>query len=281
MAAVQVPLAAQQFVEDAGLRVGGAQGAQDAVGGGGPPVDPALVLAQVRPGVAGVLRLRGVGAGGEAVDGQQDGGQCRVGDLPAVRVALADGRERAVDGGPDVAGVHVRGGLEDGDAPAVGALGDGPVERGGAPVTDGPGVHDEADLRGPDVLGDGRFQHRCEDQVRLVAADGFGEVGAGQGEFDRHAVPAVPQFGVHPLGETVERARDEQDVHVISQASGLGTVSYTHPPVTEAYGGVTRKWTPGAATWWTGAGGRRVLGRRAVGRFRESQAKGVGADPPR
>lgn len=53
-----------------------------------------------------------------------------------------------------------------------------------------------------------------------MAVDGFGEGDSGQGELDHHAVPAVPQFGVDTLSETVERAGGEQDVHVISQASG-------------------------------------------------------------
>lgn len=72
-------------------------------------------------------------------------------------------------------------------------------------------------MRGPDLLGDGGPQHRREDEVGPVAADGVGERDMGQGEFDGHAVTAVPQFGVDALGEAVERARDEQDVHVISQ----------------------------------------------------------------
>ncbi len=217
VAAVQVPVRAEQVVAYAGLRIGGAQDTQDALGGVRLPVDAALALAQERPGRAGLLGARDVRTGGEALHGEQDGLQRGVGDLAAVEVALADGWHRAVGGGPDVAGVHLGVGLQDRDPPSGLAVLDGPVEGGGAAVAEGSGVDDEAGVRGPDVLGDGGAQHRREDEVGVVAAYGLGQRVAGPGQFDRHPVAVVAQLGVDSLGEAVERARDEQDVHVGSR----------------------------------------------------------------
>ncbi len=251
------------------------------------PVDPAQFLAQVGPGAARILPLRDVGARGEAVDGREHGGQGGVGDLAAVGVALADGRQRAVRGGPDVARVHLLAGLQDGDAPAGRALGDGPVERGGSAVADGSRVDDQAGVGGPDLPGDGRLEHRREHEVRPVALDGFGEGGAGQGELDRHTVPAVPQLSVHTLSETVERAGGEQDVHVISQASGprrpaagTGTAAGDRRPRASTgrldLRGCHSEGDARAATWWirdgrgtdAGPGPRRPEGPAAVHRRR-------------
>ncbi len=217
VAPVQVPLAAEQVVPYAGLRVGGAQGAQDPLGAVRLPVDPAVLLAQERPGPAAGLRTRDVRTGGEALHGEQDRLQRRVGDLAAVEVALADRRHRALDSGPDVAGVHLRIGLQDGDAPPGLPVLDGPVEGGRAAVADRSRMDDQTGVGCPHLLGDGRAQHRRDHEVRPVTAYGFGQGGVGQREFDRHAVAVVTQLGVDSLREAVERARDEQDVHVISQ----------------------------------------------------------------
>lgn len=88
MAAVQVPGAAEQFVAHARPGVGGAQHAQHPLGAVRPPVDPAVLLPQHGPGPAHGLRPGQVGAGGEAVHGEQDGLQGRVGDLPRYQALL-------------------------------------------------------------------------------------------------------------------------------------------------------------------------------------------------
>lgn len=55
---------------------------------------------------------------------------------------------------------------------------------------------------------------------------GVGQGDAGQGEFHRHAVAVVAQLGVDSLREAVEGARDEQDVHVISQRRPGATTAW-------------------------------------------------------
>ncbi|WP_407841858.1 hypothetical protein ACE1OC_38375 [Streptomyces sp. DSM 116496] len=46
-----------------------------------------------------------------------------------------------------------------------------------------------------------------------MAPDGSRQVGRGERQLHGDAVAAIAQLGVDPLGETVEGARDEQDVH--------------------------------------------------------------------
>ncbi len=157
VAAVQEPRGAEQFVAHPGLRVGGAQPADDGFRRVA-PVDAAYVLAHRRPGTPGlprgrkgVLRLRPVGAGREACDGRQDRLDRRVRDLVAVEVALAHLGDGAVGRGPDVSGIHLVIGLQHRHAPTALPQVDRPVHRGGAAVADRARVHDQAGVGAPDL----------------------------------------------------------------------------------------------------------------------------------
>ncbi len=217
VAAVQEELPPVQLVEHAGLGVGGAQLAQH---GGGVvllPVDPAGLLAQEGPqfaahvGPAVVQRLRGEQPALVALDGQQDGLQGGVGDLTAVQLALAAGGHGEVDGRPDVAGVHLLDGLQHGHAPPLRPLGDRPVERGGAAVALGAGVHDQDGPGGPDVPRHGLGEHRADDQFGIGAFHRRPHLFVAERELDGDLVAALPQLGVDALGQAVERTGDQEN----------------------------------------------------------------------
>ncbi|OSY46979.1 hypothetical protein BG653_01407 [Streptomyces platensis] len=220
VATVQMPGVAEKFVPHAGLGVGGAQLADDGVGGVRVPVDPAQVLTERGPGAAGfrgvgqlALWLRAVGSGRHTGDGRQDRSDRGIGDLVAVEVALAHAGDGAARRGPDVAAVHLVVGLKHRDAPPVRAQMYRPVQGGGPLVADGPGVHDQTDVGGPHLPGDGRLEHRRHDQLRRMAAYDLGERCVPCHQLHAHLVSVVTEFGVHALRQTVERAGDEQNAH--------------------------------------------------------------------
>ncbi len=105
-------------------------------------------------GTAGPARCPagpGVGTRGEALHGEQDGRECRVGDLVAVQIALGHRGKRTRDGRPHVTGVHLLHRLQDRHAPALRAL-LGPSRRTAPGPPPGPVDH-EARIRLPQLAG--------------------------------------------------------------------------------------------------------------------------------
>ncbi|MCY1366686.1 hypothetical protein D9M69_535910 [compost metagenome] len=75
-------------------------------------------------------------------------------------------------------------------------------------------MHDEAGVGAPDVLGNRRGQHRCDDERGRVLAHRFAQgLVVAERQHDACGVAPVLELGQHALREAVERARDEQDVH--------------------------------------------------------------------
>ncbi len=219
MTTVQEPFSVEQFVQDTGLGVGGAQLAQHGPGRVVGPRDAPGRLSHRRAGAGarhgrqGALTGGGVAAGGEPFDGGQNGVHGGVGHLAPVQVALAGPGHAERRSGPHRPRVHLLLGLEHGDAPRGGVLVDRPVEGGRTPVADGAGVHDQTRPGRPHLPGDDRPQHRRHDQRGIVPVHGADHVTAGGGHLDGHRVPAGPQLRVDPLGEAVVGTGDEQDTH--------------------------------------------------------------------
>jgi hypothetical protein len=217
--AVQVPLRAEQVVEHAGLRVGGAQLAQHRLGRFAGPVDAALRLLQERAPagreIGRLLPFRLVRARGEALDREQHRVDGRIGHLAAVEIALARQRRHLQRRpGPDIARVHLGDGREHGDAPAFGALPQRPVERRWSSVARRAGVDDQAGVGAPDVLGDRSCQHRRHDEPGRMRSHRFAQgLVVAQSQLDADGVAAILEFGQNPLRQAVECACDKQDVH--------------------------------------------------------------------
>jgi hypothetical protein len=215
----QVVLRTADHVEHAGAGVGRPQLGQHRVGGVGRPVDPAVGLAAGRTGSPGdmgpgvVQRLGPIPAPGETRYRQQHRLRRGVRDLGPVRRALRAGGHRELHAGPDVAGIHLGVRLQHRDSPALGTCHDRPVQRRRAAVTHRTRVDDEAGHGRPDVLGNRGGQHRRDDQVRVIPAQRVPHHLVAEGQLDRHLVPAVGEFGVHPLRHAVVGTGNKQDPH--------------------------------------------------------------------
>ena len=123
-------------VEHARVTLGGADLAHDAGGAVRAPVDRAVGLLHQRAQTAGHVRVvvverrRRVALAPVVVHGLGDGLDGAATDLMAVQAALADLARAELARGPDVAGVGLLVGLQEGDSPFVHAELDGPVQRG-------------------------------------------------------------------------------------------------------------------------------------------------------
>ena len=94
-------------------------------------------------------------------------GDRSLGHLAAIEAALGREAHRKFRVRPDRAGVHFGHRLQHGNAPLALAFLDRPVERRRPAVAGRTGVDDRARDAGPDVLGDGAFQERRDNHVRL------------------------------------------------------------------------------------------------------------------
>jgi hypothetical protein len=136
-----------------------------------------------------------------------------VPDLVPVQAALADVADRERAGRPDVAGVGLAVGLQDGHAPLGGAEFDRPVQRGGAAIAERARVDDQAAVPRPDRLRDELLQEGTDDELWLVLGDGclhrVGRVDHG----DLHLVPQLGERDPRSLAEAVVGRDQEENAH--------------------------------------------------------------------
>ena len=85
----------------------------------------------------------------------QHGIDCRFRYLIAIQTGLAGIAHREFAGGPDIAGIHLGIGLQDGHAPTLFAIENGPVQRRRPAVTTDTGMYNQADMLAPDTFGNG------------------------------------------------------------------------------------------------------------------------------
>ena len=114
---------------------------------------------------------------------------------------------------PDWPRVELGRRLQDRHAPALLLIGDGPVERGRATITNNAGMHDQAEIARRDLLGNCDLQHRRDDHVRRVARDGVHHRLARGHDANADFVAAFGQFDQEALAEAVMRGSQEKNVH--------------------------------------------------------------------
>ena len=208
----------QHVVQHAGRAVGGADLAQHGRRVVADPVDRpprlpqqrALPAADRRIGI--IERLRRLTAT-DALQRGPDRRDGRFGDFVAINAALRRGAHREADLGPHVAGVHLAVGLQRGHAPLGLAVHDRPVERRGSSIPPDPRVDHDAALPFPHRIGNPSLEERRDDELRPPQRDRLFGDAIVHVELDRDVVPGGRQIDVQPLGEAVERVREEEDAH--------------------------------------------------------------------
>ena len=92
---------------------------------------------------------------------------------------------------------------------------DRPVERGGAAVAGGAGMHDQAAHGAPDGLRDGAAQERRDHELRPKQAHRFGHAVVVDRELDGEFVAALGQLDINALGQRVEAGGEQQNSHCV------------------------------------------------------------------
>jgi hypothetical protein len=105
--------------------------------------------------------------------------------------------------GPDWARIEFVSRLQNRYAPSLLVVGDGPVERGGAPIALDAGMHDQAEMARPNFLRNGNFQHRRNDQIRRLAGNSGDHRLARRCDADADIVAAFDELDPKTLAETV------------------------------------------------------------------------------
>ena len=213
-------------VEHARVALGGADLAHDAGGAVRAPVDRAVGLLHQRAQTAGDVRVvvverrRRVALAPVVVHGLGDGLDGAATDLMAVEAALADLAGGELARGPDVAGVGLLVGLQEGDPPLVHAELDGPVQRGRTTVALRARVDHEAAVVVPDRLRDERLQERAHDQLGLVRRDRGLHLVALRDNLDLDVVALLGEGDENPLGQTVVGGDEEEDPQRVRRRHG-------------------------------------------------------------
>jgi hypothetical protein len=151
-------------------------------------------------------------------DRLEDTSQGGLGDLPTIEAALRGriGRHGKLMRGPNRAPIEFGCRLQDRYAPALLVVGDGPVERGGAPIALDTGMHDQADVARPDLQRNGDLQHRRNDQLRRLAGDSGDHCLARRCDADTDSVATFAELDPQPLAEAVVSRCQKENSHWFS-----------------------------------------------------------------
>ena len=168
-----------------------------------------------------LLRLPGAGSelprfdSGDRLDNAAHGG---LGDLTTIEAALRGriGHQGKLVRGPDRAGIEFVRCLQDRYAPDLLVVGDGPVERGGAPIALDAGVHDQAEMARPDLLRNSDFQHRRNDQIRRLAGDSGDHCSVRRRATDANFVATLAKLDPQTLAEAVVGRCQKENSHGFS-----------------------------------------------------------------
>ena len=220
---------AEQRAEDAGSTVGRADLPHDHRRCVPHPVDGAVGLPHRRAQTAAhigrhigqLLWLPSAGpelARFDSGDRLENAAHGSLGDLTTIEAALR-GRiclEGKLMRGPDRAGIELVRRLQDRYAPALLVVGDGPVERGGAPIALDAGMHDQAEMARPDLLRNGDLQHRRNDQIRRLAGDSGDHGLVRRRDADADVVAALAELDPQTLAEAVVGRGQKENSHGFS-----------------------------------------------------------------
>ncbi len=219
-------LAEQQRGEDARGAVGRTDLAHDRRCFVARPIDGPVGLPHRRPQTAACpwrrigQRFRLPGAGlvlprFDPCDRLENAAQGRPGDLITIKAAFRDGiaRKRKFMRGPNIASIEVRRRLKNRHAPMLFAVGNGPVERGRTPIPLDAGMHDQAEMAGPDFFWNCDLQHRRKDQIRRFAGDSLGHGLRRRRDADADIVAAITKLDPKTLAEAVMGRGQKKNSH--------------------------------------------------------------------